>query len=447
MSGGPGDVQVKLTETSLPGKSVCPPLPPEPEVEPPESPPPDVVPPAVVPDVVPPAVVPDVVPPADVPEVVPPAVVVPLVVPPAVVDPPPSVTLMVAPGCTVSFGVHLVSVEIGLETLILYASGVSVISPAFSSFSVPFMSGSTMALFLGIGGFCRGPSICTVPVAAPPSLSVPVGLTVSLSRSRMSGFLEAASTVFHTTSTVSPTLASAGAVNCTLVVPCTAEPRDGRRNALRRVRDVGGLCRTRGQQHARAAEHHRDSRRDRPAMRTHECPFVVGLFSDGAESGVNHGSAAVVEAGPSVGAAVEPWAGPRVRRGFGVFGAFAVVPARRGERRRRARPGACEERGRTLSTTAMPIRNTAAGTTRHSRIQKSVTPRDGRPPGLFGQHLAAVPERDLVVAVGARRQFDRELDLRLAAGGDGAAPLLLLPLRGEDAVRGADLEDRVLDGG
>lgn len=103
----------------------------------------------------------------------------------------------------------------------LYASGVSVISPAFSSFSVPFMSGSTMALFFGIGGFCRGPSICRVPVAAPPTLMVPVGLTVSLSRSSMSGFLEAASTVFHTTSTVSPTLASAGAVNCTTVVPST----------------------------------------------------------------------------------------------------------------------------------------------------------------------------------------------------------------------------------
>lgn len=78
-----------------------------------------------------------------------------------------------------------------------------------------------MALFLGIGGFCRGPSICTVPVAAPPTLSVPVGLTVSLSRLRMSGFLEAACTVFHTTSTVSPTFASAGAVSCTWVVPCT----------------------------------------------------------------------------------------------------------------------------------------------------------------------------------------------------------------------------------
>lgn len=147
--------------------------------------------------------------------VVPPAVV------PPVVDPPPSVTLIVAPGWTVSFGVHLVSVEIGLETLRLYASGVSVRSPAFSSFSEPFMSDMIMGLFLGIAGLCRGPSIFRSPVAAPPSLMVPVGLTVSLSRSRTSGLSEAPWIVFHTTSTVSPTLASAGAVSCTLVVPWT----------------------------------------------------------------------------------------------------------------------------------------------------------------------------------------------------------------------------------
>lgn len=144
----------------------------------------------------------------------------PSVVPPAVV-PPPSVTLIVAPGFTVSFGVHLVSVEIGLETLMLYASGVSVRSPAFSSFSDPFMSERSIAEFLGIGGFCRGPSIFRSPVAAPPSLMVPVGWTVSLLRSRTSGFLEAAATVFQTTSTVSPTFAWAGAVSCTWVVPST----------------------------------------------------------------------------------------------------------------------------------------------------------------------------------------------------------------------------------
>lgn len=211
-----GVLQAYETDTSLPGKSVCPSPPP---LEPPESVPPESVPPAdVPPDVVPPAVVPPaVVPPA----VVPPAVVPPAVVPPVVV-PPPSVTLMVAPGWTASFGAHLVSVEIGLDTLMLYASGVSVISPALSSFSVPFMSGSTMGLFLGIGGFCRGPSSFSSPLAAPPTLMVPVGFTVSLSRSRMSGFLEAAATVFQTTSISSPTFASAGAVSCTLVVPCTA---------------------------------------------------------------------------------------------------------------------------------------------------------------------------------------------------------------------------------
>ncbi len=65
-------------------------------------------------------------------------------------------TLIVAPGCTSSFGAHLVSVEIGLDTLMLYAPGVSVISPAVSSFSVPFMSGSSMGLFLGIGGSAGG---------------------------------------------------------------------------------------------------------------------------------------------------------------------------------------------------------------------------------------------------------------------------------------------------
>lgn len=103
-----------------------------------------------------------------------------------------------------------------------YAPGVSVISPAASSFSVPFMSGSTMGLFLGMGGFSRGPSSFSSPLAAPPRVTVPVGLTVSAPRSRTSGFLDAASTVFQTTSISSPTFASAGAVSSAFVVPRTA---------------------------------------------------------------------------------------------------------------------------------------------------------------------------------------------------------------------------------
>lgn len=191
MLAGPGDLHAKATVTSMPGKSVWPP--PPPEVEPPLVVPPDVVPPEVDP---------------------------PLVVPPDV-PPPPSVTLIVAAALTVSFGVHLVSVDIGLETLMLYASGVSVTSPAVVSLILPFMSDSFIGLFLGIGGFERGPSIAMFTVCAPAAFSVPVGFTVSFSRSRMSGFFEAASTNFHTTSTSSPTFASAGAVICTFVVPCT----------------------------------------------------------------------------------------------------------------------------------------------------------------------------------------------------------------------------------
>ncbi len=204
-----------------------------PESVPPDVVPPDVVPPVVVspevlpPDVFPPEVVPPevVVPPASVPpDVVPPVFVPPESVPPDVLPPvlePPSVTLIVAPGRTVSFGAHLVSVEIGLETLMAYAPGVSVISPAVSSFNVAVMSGSSMGLFLGMGGFCRGPSSFSSPLAAPPSVMVPVGFTVSLPRSSTSGFLDAASTVFQTTSISSPTFASAGAVSSTLVVPWT----------------------------------------------------------------------------------------------------------------------------------------------------------------------------------------------------------------------------------
>lgn len=130
-------------------------------------------------------------------------------------------TLIVAPTGTVSFGEHLVSVDRGLDTLIVYLPGVRVNSPALSSFSFPFMSGRTIGLFLGIGGFCRGPSMATVPLPAPPTVRTPVGLTVSFSRSSTSGFFEAAWTVFQTISTSSPTLASAGAVISTFVVPCT----------------------------------------------------------------------------------------------------------------------------------------------------------------------------------------------------------------------------------
>ena len=136
-------------------------------------------------------------------------------------SPPASVTLIVAADFTVSFGAHLVSVDIGLLTLMSYASGVSVTSPAVVSFSLPVMSDSTMSLFLGIAGFWRGPSIAMSAVCAPPAFSVPVGITVSFSRSRMSGFLDAAWTNFQVMVTSSPTFASAGAVMSAFVVPST----------------------------------------------------------------------------------------------------------------------------------------------------------------------------------------------------------------------------------
>ncbi len=148
-----------------------------------------------------------------------PTVGCPPVVPPEL--PPPPVTLMVAAGFTASFGAHLVSVEIGLSTLMSYRSGVSVTSPGAVSFSRPFMSDSFMSPPLGIGGFCRGPSMAMSPVCAPAAFRTPVGRTVFSPRSRMSGFLEAAWTNFQTISTSSPTFASAGAVTSTFVVPWT----------------------------------------------------------------------------------------------------------------------------------------------------------------------------------------------------------------------------------
>ncbi|POX50565.1 hypothetical protein C3489_22150 [Streptomyces sp. Ru71] len=86
---------------------------------------------------------------------------------------------------------------------------------------MPFIADSFMSLFLGIGGFERGPSIGMSPVCAPAAFRTPVGFTVSLPRSRMSGFLEAACTNVQTISTVSPTFAVAGAPISTFVVPST----------------------------------------------------------------------------------------------------------------------------------------------------------------------------------------------------------------------------------
>ena len=103
----------------------------------------------------------------------------------------------------------------------MYAPGVSVTSPGAVSFSVPFMSDSTMAPPLGMAGFSRGPVIAMSAVCAPAAFKVPVGWTESAGRSMMSGFLDAAWANFHTTSISSPTFAVAGAVISTLVVPST----------------------------------------------------------------------------------------------------------------------------------------------------------------------------------------------------------------------------------
>ena len=135
--------------------------------------------------------------------------------------PPASVTLIVAPTPTVALGVHLVSVDMIWLTLMLYASGVSVTSPALVSFSLAVMSGRIIGLFLGMGGFCRGPFMAMSALCAPAAFRVPVGWTTSLLRSRTFGLFDAAWVNFQTTSTSSPTLAVAGAVICTFVVPST----------------------------------------------------------------------------------------------------------------------------------------------------------------------------------------------------------------------------------
>ncbi len=76
--------------------------------------------------------------------------------------------------------------------LTVYAPGASVTVPAVVSFSVPFMSDSTMSPPLGIAGLVRVPVIATSAVCAPAAFSVPVGRTVLAGRSMMSGFLDAA---------------------------------------------------------------------------------------------------------------------------------------------------------------------------------------------------------------------------------------------------------------
>ena len=175
--------------------------------------------------------------------------------------------------------------------------------------------------------------------------------------------MEAASTVFQTTSISSPTFASAGAVSCTFVVPWTGGSPEigGGTHSVAYVTSAAwaGLA---ASSDARAAEHQRDPGRAHPPLRVSRCPFVVGggrfsggaerRMSGGAESWVNHGSAGRGGRGA--------W-----RRRAYACGARGGPPGRRGG-------------GRTLSTTAMPIRKTAAGTTTQSSTQKSVTPH-GRP--------------------------------------------------------------------
>ena len=80
---------------------------------------------------------------------------------------------------------HTVFVPIAFT---VYAPGVSVTCPAAVSFSVPFMSDSTMAPPLGMAGFSRGPDIARSAVWAPLTFSVPVGWTELAGRSMMSGF-------------------------------------------------------------------------------------------------------------------------------------------------------------------------------------------------------------------------------------------------------------------
>lgn len=132
--------------------------------------------------------------------------------------PSPSATVTVAAFGTVSVGVHTVFVPIAFT---VYAPGVRVSSPAAVSFSVPFMSDSTMSPPLGIAGFSRGPVIAMSAVCAPAAFSVPVGWTELAGRSMMFGFFDAACVNFHTTSISSPTFAVAGTVISTLVVPLT----------------------------------------------------------------------------------------------------------------------------------------------------------------------------------------------------------------------------------
>ncbi|CAM5343426.1 hypothetical protein SALBM311S_07732 [Streptomyces alboniger] len=146
---------------------------------------------------------------------------------------------MVAAGCTAAVGAHLVSVDM---TLMSYASGVSVTSPGAVSFNLPFMSASTMSPPLGIAGFSRGPSMATAVVCAPAAFNVPDGWTEFAGRSIRSGFLDAACTNFHTTSTSSPTFAVAGAVISALVVPSTGGRPAAAGGTQRVAYDTSAAC-------------------------------------------------------------------------------------------------------------------------------------------------------------------------------------------------------------
>src|SRR5690349_8506965 len=77
--------------------------------------------------------------------------------------------------------------------------------PGLVTVNVPVIEKDGKAAFPGTGGFFLGPATVTLPVCAPPRVTLPVGVMMSAGRARSVGLLAAGVTTVYVTVTVSPT--------------------------------------------------------------------------------------------------------------------------------------------------------------------------------------------------------------------------------------------------
>src|ERR1700753_1204825 len=102
----------------------------------------------------------------------------------------------------------------------LYAPGRNVTVPALVSFTLAVMPDSCIGEFFLVAGLLFGPFADRLPVCAPPTAIVPVGVTTFAGRSTRPGLFDAALTVFQVMVMVSPTTGEAlELVRSAVVVP------------------------------------------------------------------------------------------------------------------------------------------------------------------------------------------------------------------------------------